>query len=540
MAKQRRPSFLTDQSGAVAATYAMALFGLVAIAGVGFDYGRLMAMDSELQNGADQAALAGATQLDGKPGACLRAATAAVNLVSNKTLLASDNQTISIANETTCDATGSVRFWQDKNKTTAADADGNARFISLEVDVRSVNYAFMPVTGLLVGTMRAGAMAGLGSSICKVPPLMICSPNPSQPFNADAKRGWGVQTTGHGANSWAAGDFGFLSVGSGQKEDLQKALAFADTPFDCTPVEGTKPEPGNAQGLFSAVNTRFDIYDGNGNPLGDCNSSPYPCPAAANVIKDLVNASNSPTIGGNSCKTHNSGWQLPNKQFSPAARAAGTETAMTQHDSDTQIDAMGLPRDLCHYASYVNSIAANRCNAQNGLGAGTDPNNRFGTGNWARGDYFNKYHSGRIPANASTMTRYETYKWEIANGYNASGGGIDNTSAGGSNKQYASPRCYPGSAGTIDRRVLTVAIVRNCTGSVTIGGVTYPGLSGNSNAAVIDEWVDMFLVEPVFDGRGNGVIADSIYMEVIGASKLAGGGSSASQQIRRDVPYLVH
>jgi hypothetical protein len=94
--------------------------------------------------------------------------------------------------------------------------------------------------------------------------------------------------------------------------------------------------------------------------------------------------------------------------------------------------------------------------------------------------------------------------------------------------------------GTIDRRVLTVAIVRNCTGPITIGGVTYPGLSGNSNAAVIDEWVDMFLVEPVFDARGNGVIADSIYMEVIGASKLGGGGSSASQQIRRDVPYLVH
>ena len=109
-----------DERGAVAATYALSLTALVLIAGVGFDYGRVAAMDSELQNGADQAALAGATQLNGASDACLRAAAAAVGMVTNKSVVANSATTISIPAESACDATGSVRFWQDKDRATAA------------------------------------------------------------------------------------------------------------------------------------------------------------------------------------------------------------------------------------------------------------------------------------------------------------------------------------------------------------------------------------------------------------------------------------
>ena len=55
--------FRTDQA-AIAPLYALALFALVGMAGIGFDYARLVSMDTELQNAADQAALAAATQLD--------------------------------------------------------------------------------------------------------------------------------------------------------------------------------------------------------------------------------------------------------------------------------------------------------------------------------------------------------------------------------------------------------------------------------------------------------------------------------------------
>ena len=67
----------SDQSGAIAAVYALALPALIAAGGIAFDYARLAAMDTELQNAADQAALAAATQLDGREGAIARARSAA-------------------------------------------------------------------------------------------------------------------------------------------------------------------------------------------------------------------------------------------------------------------------------------------------------------------------------------------------------------------------------------------------------------------------------------------------------------------------------
>ena len=73
----------SNQSGAVAVTYALALTGLIAVAGVGFDFGRLASLDSELQDAADEAALAAATQLDGKSGAITRAQSAVNNYFAN-------------------------------------------------------------------------------------------------------------------------------------------------------------------------------------------------------------------------------------------------------------------------------------------------------------------------------------------------------------------------------------------------------------------------------------------------------------------------
>ena len=107
--------FGRNQSGAVAATYAIALTALVAIAGVGFDYGRMASLDTELQNASDQAALAGASQLDGRTNACSRASAAVTNFVANNTRFANDGGAplVTFQNEASCDAAGSIRFWQD-------------------------------------------------------------------------------------------------------------------------------------------------------------------------------------------------------------------------------------------------------------------------------------------------------------------------------------------------------------------------------------------------------------------------------------------
>ena len=48
------------------------MVALIAAGGIAFDYARLAAMDTELQDAADQAALAAASQLDRQTGACAR------------------------------------------------------------------------------------------------------------------------------------------------------------------------------------------------------------------------------------------------------------------------------------------------------------------------------------------------------------------------------------------------------------------------------------------------------------------------------------
>jgi hypothetical protein len=478
--------------------------------------------------------LAGASQLDGKAGACSRAAGAITNFVANYARFANDGAAPKITfptSETSCDAVGNIRFWKDKDKTAAAATDAEARFVEVVTDARVGRYALTPIVGAFTsGDMRAAAMAGVGSSVCKVPPIMICSPDPSQPFNADAKRGWGVVATGHStgssgqanggtntSNTWSPGDFGFLQVQDtdpgNRNNKLLKALAYLNPPVDCTPIDGNKVSTGNPQNLYDAINTRFDIYDFNnngGNVLASCQGGD--CPSAPNVVKDMTNKD--PTKN-NACKIQKNGWEFPDagREFKPVTKTGSTNA--TPFDDNGVIDVMGLPRDNCHYNSYNST--------------GLCPNGatgRFGNGIWDRADYFTVNHkSGSAvdyPPNWQNITRYETYLWELNNSKVPNGTGATS--------QRGAPVCFKGATpGGRERRLLTVAVVSNCA-----------ALSGASTEVKIDDWVDMFLVEPSSDDaiRYN-AFKDGIYMEVIGPSKIAGNGTYNSQQVRRDVPYLV-
>ncbi len=522
MAKENVAKFLVDESGAVAATYALGLIALIAIAGVGFDYARMAGMHTELQNAADQAALAGASQLDQESGACSRAANAAASLLTNETLLGrveGGSLAVSIATETACDATGKIRFWQDADKTTAATSDATAFFIEVVVDERTADYALTPIVGLLdSGGLDAGATAGVASAVCEVPPLMICLPTEG------LAPGIGIEATSHvGGNTWGPGDFGFLEVGSGSIADLAKAIAYEEVPLDCVPVDGTLPETGNAQELYEAFNTRFDIYpQGNQAPLNACRLSGA-CPAAPNQVKDLVQA----TPGGtttNQCRIGSQGWQLPENQFSPGADAGQTNPSLELQDEDGRVDAMGYSRDLCHYLSFGGGDCDNSGTVTEG--------DRFGDGEWPRADYFYYNHGVTdisIYPEVPDWTRYETYLWErnlLPNPDNKTRptSRWPNMATG----EVARPVCEPAApSGTVDRRVITVAAVTNCA-----------SLSGGSVAIEVDEWWDMFLVEPIISGD-NGRDNDEIYLEAIRETSIGTGSGGGSQAVRRDVPYLV-
>jgi len=500
------------REGAVAPTVALSVAGLIAVGGLAFDYARLAGLDTELQNAADHAALAAASQLDGKAGACQRAASAARTLISNHALFANDGDgpAIGIANEAECDAAGAIRFYQDKAKSTPATSDENAHFVEVTVEARKANYALTPVVGAVTsGDVKGTAFAGLSSAICKVPPLMMCNPaeNPNGGGGVDLASliGKGILAKAGGGNSWAPGNFGFLEIGASPSADnLRTAFGKPSTHFQCISTEQVNTAPGNMSSVSTAINTRFDIYE-NG---WAANCGGTNCPPALNTMKDLIRHS------GRGCglnPNNQNGWYPPdnNGTYRPDP---GTRT-------DPTVTVIGHPRDICHAVSYN----------------GDCPGGRVGDGNWDRATYFRVNHGFNSATawqnqlladgvvNSASPTRYDVYKWELATNR------LNPRPVDGA-YSYPAPVCGTpvGPPSHADRRVTSLAIV-NCLEQ---------GVNGHSINVKVETWVDIFLVEPSFDRDGR-TSTDEVYIEVIGPTEMAGGGATGTQHVRRDVPYLI-
>ena len=525
----------SDQSGAIAAVYALALPALIAVGGIAFDYARLAAMDTELQNAADQAALAAATQLDQQTGSCSRASAAAVSLVTNNTLFANEAggvPAVVINAEAACDATGKIKFWQNKEKTTAATSDANARFVEVTVNARTARYALTPIVGALnSGAIDATAYAGLGSAICKVPPVMICNPQEtggSTTFNPSALLGVGLKLVTVGAGGgWAPGNFGYLDTGGGSNgaNGLREALGWVSPPGDCIEQTGVDTKPGATVDVVDSLNTRFDIYDNTACQSGGS------CPSSINAIKDLVRDGNA--NGGNSCRLHNSGWKEVDSADQYLPTSATTPLASTITPS-----AMGHPRDMCH---IVPSGTTGECTTAIGNGMwDRDAYFRVNYPAWANGTWTTQ--TG-LPSNA---TRYQVYAWEIANRDTVVGGqtvlATRNPYGNGASqpRDHDKPICsniqspsygtglIP-SANAVDRRRISVAVV-NCLAN---------SVNGASDNVPVATWLEVFLVEPSLNRDSGRTSRGDIYVEVIGETQTGSAGSTAGQVVRRDLPYLI-
>src|SRR5438105_15952133 len=99
-------SLLRNRDGAVAPTVALSLIALIAVGGIAFGYAHVASLDTELQQAADQAAIAAVTQLDGKSGAIARATAAAQSLIQNQTQFAAGtgSNVITVPTITFCSA----------------------------------------------------------------------------------------------------------------------------------------------------------------------------------------------------------------------------------------------------------------------------------------------------------------------------------------------------------------------------------------------------------------------------------------------------
>ncbi len=549
-----------DDEGAVAPMVAMSLFALIAAGGIAFDYTRVAAMDTELQDAADQAALAAATQLDGQSNACVRAAAAASSLLSNKTLFANEGSGMTVVVPTTgvtnCTGNTAIKFYQSYDQVTdtpgtAATSDANAKVVIVSVTPRQAVYALTPIVAAFrSGSIAAQAVASLSSAICKQPPVMICNPaetSTNTSFDPSAYIGDGLKLTsvGSGSGAWSPGNFGYLDSQTGVNgaPDLREGLGWNTPAGNCTPSTGVNTKPGATVTVTDALNTRFDIYNTNTScPSGGS------CSASINSLKDVRRPANANNTG-NGCKLHSQGWQLDTSGAGYYGQTVPTTAA--DLPTTTTPSSMGHPRDECHAVSS----------------SGTCANGRIGDGKWDRDAYFRtnyvrsvagtggaagtywtsaqwQSNTGLSPTVATSASnyasRYNVYAWEIAHQGQVIDGvtvlGPRNPGSSGSTLvSYGVPQCSPAqgygtgqvpNATTPDRRRISMAVV-NCLAN---------GVKGNSTNVPVLKWVDVFLVEPSLNRTrtNNG----DIYVEIISETK-NGNGAPAGSVIQHIVPYLI-
>ena len=186
----------SDQKGAVAATVALALIGLITAGGIAFDYSRLAGLHTELQQAADQAALAAASQLDRQTDAITRAdkaVKAASNtdrLTANSTYFANDGGGTTVEVTTTyCSAFDDANADSATPCTSTTDAT-KAQYVVVTTAARVAKYAFTPIVAALSsGNITGKAVAGVQSSVCDIAPLVVCAPNDAFPSSADIGKG---------------------------------------------------------------------------------------------------------------------------------------------------------------------------------------------------------------------------------------------------------------------------------------------------------------------------------------------------------------
>ena len=417
-----------DEGGAALIYVSIALTVFMGFAALVIDGGRLFTLDTELQSAADAIALAGAAELDGNADAQTRAAAAMNNLVQNADTFGNDPTAIVGATEYT------ARFLsalpdddQPLSGATVAATQPEARFVEVTVNERQVDSMFATaIGGDDTAAAEAVAVAGFTSAVCKFTPLFICNPYEgtddslayftSRVESAEERRRIiALKKSGSGA-SYFPGNFGFLEsdFGPGANE-LKESLASVD-PGSCFRQDGVETQTGSVNSVRHAINTRFDMYEGNFNSKKN-NASFRP---AENVTKGYL-----PTGGG------------------------GCNSAL---DTEAPFTAMGFPHE-----AY-------------------DPSTRMGDGNWDFEAYWGVNHpttsapNGWDNSDENRPSRYDVYEWEVANEI------PDNSATGG---EDGNPTCSSSTVSPEPDRRIIYAAVLNCDELDLTGGSgdTVPALT---------------------------------------------------------------
>jgi hypothetical protein len=163
------PRKVRPQDGAVAIVFSLTLVALLAVGGLVLDLSHLYVLKSELQNGADSAALAGAREINLSAAGVTNAANKAIafagkNKYNFGTALALSNADISF---------GSKPDGPWSSVSEAIASPSNKSFIKVDTSSKTVSTYLMNIVG--INSVATSGVAVAGRFVVDVTPLGVCA-----------------------------------------------------------------------------------------------------------------------------------------------------------------------------------------------------------------------------------------------------------------------------------------------------------------------------------------------------------------------------
>jgi Flp pilus assembly protein TadG len=481
------PAFWSASDGVILPYVAIMLGVIIGLSALALDGSRLMSVQTQLQNGADALALAGAAELDRRPDSIIRAKAAIQDLIKNPISGAEIGQ---IAEVSGIDFLQSLPASDDLPINTANLTEDPTLAAYVQVTLKPIAMQMIfPVSAGLTGmTVGAQSVAGYDQIVCNAQPVFVCNPFENSGMTYFQATQALVQADQNSAayhplirlalsqfknGGYSAGDTGYLipatgalptgACGTGSEYGIPQALASTQLQA-CFRLSGINLVPGDNQPAADGLNTRFDIYD---NGFTSCRSYP----PDQNVRKGFIALGN---VNWCNAIPAPPNWPLSNPLSAP------------------------LPVDS-------NMIAGESFNPAVSLGNGT----------WNCAAYWSIAHNQGAGKNsppvgcttAATISRYDVYRYEL--NFLADRSPASETGA---------PQCNP--PGAANRRVLTVPIV-NC------GSSPVPVLN-NAERVPVAAFGRFFLTLPADTGT-NG----NPYAEFVGLVKRTDPSSTDMVQLNR-------
>jgi len=500
-----------DTDGFILPYVTILLVVFVGLSVLALDGARYISLQTQLQNGADEIALAAAAELDGSPSAITRADNALTNATNDANFRAAtlfgtgENQYVSVSHRYLSALPASDQTYPIPSGLVTTDSL-NAQFVEVTVTPVTIQ-TILPASffgGANAVTAPATAVAGFTQSVCKFTPMYVCNPyeQDGDTYEQATQRLFDHDTTdpndiNHRAmislrsdpgGSFNPGNYGFLASPLGNGVNNVRISIAKVSPQACFSKRGVTTQTGfTGNSIAPAFNLRFDLWDASMNAhRSDADYAP-----ALDVRKGYLPASSS---CGN-----------PTQVALPSGMSPSTLPT-----------AMKLPPDWCAATStYCNNMVGN-------------------SGVWDFDTYWSVEHpsaSGAKPvvngapaSNANLPSRYFVYQQEIAKG--SSAGGLADQSIGTSpppRKEIGSPICNTNTPpASVDRRILFTAIL-NCR-RLTADGVLGGGRNSNIPVAAFAKF---FLIHAVDGSTGN------IDSEFVGLVKQSDNVSFNNYQLYR-------